>query len=163
MYNGQEVGVMHACGHDSHVAIMLSVAEVLTGLKKELKGTVKFIFQPAEEGAPAGEEGGAKLMIEEGVLDSPKVDVMFGLHINSATEVGKIKYRSGGEMAASDGFTIKVKGKGSHGSQPWAGVDPDRDFGADHRRPSNDHQQADRAYKECRGHFGLCDQIGCAW
>ena len=124
MYNGQEVGVMHACGHDSHVAIMLSVAEVLTGLKKELKGTVKFIFQPAEEGAPAGEQGGAKLMIEEGVLDSPRVDVMFGLHINSATEVGKIKYRSGGEMAASDGFTIKVKGKGSHGSQPWAGVDP---------------------------------------
>ena len=123
-YNGQEVGVMHACGHDSHIAIMMSVAEVLAGLKKELKGTVKFIFQPAEEGAPAGEEGGAALMIKEGVLDSPKVDVMFGLHINSATESGKIKYRSGGAMAASDWFTIKVKGKGSHGSQPWAGVDP---------------------------------------
>src|SRR5882757_3553427 len=123
-YNGQEVGVMHACGHDSHIAILMSVAEVLAGMKKELKGTVKFIFQPAEEGAPAGEEGGAALMIKEGVLDNPKVDVMFGLHINSATEAGKIKYRSGGAMAASDWFTIKVKGKGSHGSQPWAGVDP---------------------------------------
>lgn len=123
-YNGQEVGVMAACGHDSHVAILLSVAEVLTSLKKDLKGTVKFIFQPAEEGAPAGEEGGAALMIKENVLDSPRVDVMFGLHISSATEAGKIAYRSGGEMAASDGFTIKVKGKGSHGSQPWAGVDP---------------------------------------
>jgi amidohydrolase len=123
-YNGQEVGVMHACGHDSHIAIMMSVAEVLAGLKKDLKGTVKFIFQPAEEGAPAGEEGGAALMIKEGVLDNPKVDVVFGLHINSSTEAGKIKYRSGGAMAASDWFTIKVKGKGSHGSQPWAGVDP---------------------------------------
>lgn len=123
-YNGQEVGVMHACGHDSHMAIMMSVAEVLAGLKKDLKGTVKFIFQPAEEGPPEGEEGGAALMIKEGVLDNPKVDVMFGLHINSSTEVGRIKYRSGGEMAASDWFTIKVKGKGSHGSQPWAGVDP---------------------------------------
>jgi len=123
-YNGQEVGVMHACGHDSHVAILMSVAEVLAGLKNELKGTVKFIFQPAEEGPPAGEAGGADLMIKEGVLDNPKVDVMFGLHINSATEVGKIKYRSGGAMAASDWFTIRVKGKGSHGSQPWAGIDP---------------------------------------
>jgi amidohydrolase len=123
-YNGQEVGVMHACGHDTHIAIMMSVAEVLTGMKNDLKGTVKFIFQPAEEGAPAGEEGGAALMIKEGVLDSPRVDVMFGLHINSSTEVGKIKYRSRGEMAAADAFVIKVKGKGSHGSQPWGGIDP---------------------------------------
>src|SRR6201996_2472868 len=123
-YNGQEVGVMHACGHDSHVAIMMSVAEVLAGLKSHLKGTVKFIFQPAEEGPPAGEEGGAALMIKEGVLENPKVDVVFGLHINSGTEVGKIKYRSEGAMAASDWFTIKVHGKGSHGSQPWAGIDP---------------------------------------
>jgi amidohydrolase len=123
-YNGQEVGVMHACGHDSHVAIMMSVAEVLAGMKNELKGTVKFIFQPAEEGPPAGEEGGAALMIKEGVLDDPKVDVMFGLHIGSGVEVGQIKYRSAGTMAASDWFTIKVKGKGSHGSQPWGGIDP---------------------------------------
>ena len=123
-YNGQEVGVMHACGHDSHVAIMMSVAEILAGLKQYIHGTVKFIFQPAEEGPPNGEEGGAALMIKEGVLDSPKVDVVFGLHINSSTEVGKIKYRSEGEMAASDWFTIKVHGKGSHGSQPWGGIDP---------------------------------------
>jgi len=123
-YNGQEVGVMHACGHDSHIAILMSVAEVLSGMKQDLKGTVKFIFQPAEEGPPTGEEGGAPLMIKEGVLDDPKVEVMFGLHINSATESGKIKYRSAGTMAASDWFTLKVKGKGTHGSQPWAGIDP---------------------------------------
>ncbi len=123
-FNGQEVGVMHACGHDSHIAILMSVAEILSGMKKSLKGTVKFIFQPAEEGAPTGEEGGAALMIKEGVLDNPKVDVVFGLHINSSTEVGKIKYRSEGAMAASDWFTIKVHGKGSHGSQPWSGIDP---------------------------------------
>ena len=123
-YNGQDVGVMHACGHDTHVAILMSVAEVLAGMKNELKGTVKFIFQPAEEGPPEGEEGGAPLMIKEGALENPKVDVMFGLHINSQTEVGKIKYRSGGTMAASDWFKIKVKGKQTHGSQPWEGIDP---------------------------------------
>ncbi|MEO7393902.1 MAG: amidohydrolase [Chitinophagaceae bacterium] len=123
-YNGQDVGVMHACGHDTHVAILMSVAEVLAGMKNELKGTVKFVFQPAEEGPPEGEEGGAPLMIKEGVLENPKVDVMFGLHINSQTEVGNIKYRSGGTMAASDWFKIKVKGKQTHGSQPWAGIDP---------------------------------------
>ncbi len=123
-YNGQDVGVMHACGHDTHVAILMSVAEILTGMKNELRGTVKFIFQPAEEGPPEGEEGGAPLMIKEGALENPKVDVMFGLHINSQTEVGKIKYRSGGIMAASDWFKIKVKGKQTHGSQPWAGIDP---------------------------------------
>ena len=123
-YNGQDVGAMHACGHDSHVAILMSVAEILAGMKQDLKGTVKFIFQPAEEGPPVGEEGGAPLMIKEGVLDDPKVDVMFGLHINAAIEVGKIKYRSGGAMAASDWFTLKVNGKASHGSQPWGGIDP---------------------------------------
>jgi amidohydrolase len=123
-YNGKEVGVMHACGHDTHVAILMSVAEILSGMKNELRGTVKFIFQPAEEGPPEGEEGGAPLMIKEGALDDPKVDVMFGLHIAAETEVGKITYRSGGIMAASDWFTIKVKGKQTHGSQPWAGIDP---------------------------------------
>ena len=123
-YNGKEVGVMHACGHDTHVAILMSVAEILVGMKNELKGTVKFIFQPAEGGPPEGEEGGAPLMIKEGALDNPKVDVMFGLHIGSQTDVGKITYRSGGIMAASDWFTIKVKGKQTHGSQPWAGIDP---------------------------------------
>ena len=123
-YNGQEVGVMHACGHDTHVAILMSVAEILAGMKNELRGTVKFIFQPAEEGPPEGEEGGAPLMIKEGVLENPKVDVMFGLHISSQTDVGKITYRSEGIMAASDWYTIKVKGKQTHGSQPWSGVDP---------------------------------------
>jgi amidohydrolase len=123
-YNGQEVGVMHACGHDSHVAILMSVAEILVGMKNDLKGTVKFVFQPAEEGPPEGEEGGAPLMVKEGALENPKVDAMFGLHINSKTEVGQIKYRSEGIMAASDWFTIKVKGKGTHGSTPWTGIDP---------------------------------------
>lgn len=123
-YNGQEVGVMHACGHDSHVAMLMATAEVLAGIKSDLRGTVKFVFQPAEEGPPEGEEGGAPLMVKEGALDNPKVDVMFGLHINSKTEVGQIKYRSGGIMAASDWFTIRVKGKGTHGSTPWTGVDP---------------------------------------
>ena len=123
-YNGKEVGVMHACGHDTHVAILMSVAEVLAGMKSELKGTVKFIFQPAEEGPPDGEEGGAPLMIKEGALDNPKVDVMFGLHISSQTDVGKITYRSEGIMAASDWFTIKIRGKQTHGSQPWGGIDP---------------------------------------
>jgi amidohydrolase len=123
-YNGKEVGVMHACGHDTHVAILMSVAEILSKMKNELKGTIKFVFQPAEEGPPEGEEGGAPLMIKEGVLDDPKVDVMFGLHISAETEVGKITYRSGGTMAASDWFTIKVRGKQTHGSQPWAGIDP---------------------------------------
>nr|WP_229311168.1 amidohydrolase [Larkinella soli] len=123
-YNGQKTGVMHACGHDSHVAILMGVAEVLAAVKNDLKGTVKFIFQPAEEGAPAGEEGGAKLMVKEGVLDNPKVDAIFGLHINSQTEVGTIKYRPGATMAAVDWFSIKVKGKQTHGAAPWSGVDP---------------------------------------
>lgn len=123
-YDGLPVGVMHACGHDTHVAILLGVAEVLSEMKSYVPGTVKFIFQPAEEGAPPGEKGGAELMVQEGVLDSPKVAAMFGLHINSAIETGTIKYRSGAMMAASDWFTIKVKGKQSHGSQPWSGIDP---------------------------------------
>lgn len=123
-YNGQEVGVMHACGHDAHVAMLMSVAEILSGMKNEIKGTVKFIFQPAEEGPPEGEEGGAKLMVKEEVMDNPKVDVIFGLHIESDVEVGTIQYKSGAFMASSDWFHIVVKGKGSHGSQPWRGIDP---------------------------------------
>src|SRR5436190_4586032 len=123
-YNGQEVPVMHACGHDTHIAIMMTVAEILSTYKNDLAGSVKFVFQPAEEGPPEGEEGGAALMIKDGVLDNPKGDVMLGMHINSQTEVGVIKYRAGGMMAASDWFTIKVKGKGSHGSQPWMSIDP---------------------------------------
>ncbi len=121
---GKKVGVMHACGHDTHTAILMGVAEVLSKNKSKIKGTVKFIFQPAEEGAPPGEEGGAALMIKENVLKSPDVDAIFGLHINSQTPVGTIRYKSGGTMAASQRFVIKVKGKQSHGSQPWSGVDP---------------------------------------
>ncbi len=123
-YNGQETGVMHACGHDSHVAILMAVAEILSKDKSDLKGIIKFIFQPAEEGAPVGEEGGADLMVKEGVLDLPKVDVIFGLHIQSMTPVGNIAYKPAGMMAASDWFSIKVKGKQSHGAAPWMGIDP---------------------------------------
>ena len=123
-YNGQDVGVMHACGHDTHVAMLMGAADILTKIKSELNGTVVFIFQPAEEGAPKGEEGGAKMMVKEGVLDNPKVDAIFGLHINSQTEVGTIKYKPGGTMAAADQFYITVKGVQTHGSQPWGGVDP---------------------------------------
>ncbi|MBL7731512.1 MAG: amidohydrolase [Chitinophagaceae bacterium] len=123
-YNGQQVGVMHACGHDTHVAMLMAVAEILAGMKNDLKGTVKFIFQPAEEGPPEGEEGGAPLMVKEGVMDNPKVDAIFGLHIESDIEVGKIEYKPGAFMASSDWFNITVKGKGSHGSQPWKGIDP---------------------------------------
>jgi len=124
IYNGQDVGVMHACGHDTHTAILMSVAEILAGMKNELAGTIKLIFQPAEEGPPEGEEGGAALMIKEGVMDNPKVDVIFGLHIMSDIEAGKIEYKPGAYMASADWFTIKVRGKGSHGSKPWKGVDP---------------------------------------
>ena len=123
-YLGQEVGVMHACGHDTHIAMLMGAAKILTDMKSELQGTVKFIFQPAEEGAPPGEEGGAELMIEEGVLQDPDVDVIFGQHINSQTEVGTIRYRPEGTMAAADRFVITVKGKQTHGSTPWTGVDP---------------------------------------
>jgi len=123
-YNGKETGVIHACGHDTHVAILMGVAEVLAGMRKDLKGTVKFIFQPAEEGVPHGEEGGAEMMIKEGVLQNPAVDVIFGLHINSQTEVGKIKYRSGGVMASVDDMKIIVKGRCAHGAYPWSAIDP---------------------------------------
>jgi amidohydrolase len=123
-YNGQKVGVMHACGHDTHVAMLLGAAEVLSGMKDKIKGTVVFIFQPAEEGAPAGEEGGAALMVKEGVMDNPKIDAIFGIHINSATEAGTIKYKSGSMMAAADWFEIKIKGRQTHGAYPWLGTDP---------------------------------------
>jgi amidohydrolase len=123
-YNGQQVGVMHACGHDAHVAILLGVAEVLSGMKRDIPGTVKFIFQPAEEGAPRGEEGGAELMVKEGVLDNPKVDAIFGLHVTSRYAVGELTYRPEGMMAAVDTLTIKVTGKQTHGAYPWLGVDP---------------------------------------
>ena len=121
---GEEVGVMHACGHDTHIAMLIGAASVLTKMKSELTGKIVFIFQPAEEGAPPGEEGGAALMIKEGIIEKYGIDVMFGQHINAATDIGKIKYRVGGIMAAVNRMVIKVKGKQTHGSRPWAGVDP---------------------------------------
>lgn len=123
-YLGQSVGVMHACGHDTHIAILMGVAEILTKMKSELKGTIVFLFQPAEEGAPAGEEGGAALMIKEGALDNPKVEAAFGLHISSLTPVGTLTYRPEGMMAAVDQLNIKVIGRQTHGAAPWNGVDP---------------------------------------
>lgn len=121
---GTKTGVAHACGHDAHTAILMGVAEILSKNKDKIKGTVKFVFQPAEEGPPPGEEGGSKLMIKEGVLDNPKVDAIFGLHIRSGVDVGQIHYKPGGAMAAVERFTIIVKGKQTHGSEPWLGVDP---------------------------------------
>ena len=121
---GTKTGVAHACGHDAHTAILMGVAEILSKNKDKINGTVKFIFQPAEEGPPPGEEGGSKLMIKEGILENPKVDAIFGLHIRSGVDVGQIHYKPGGAMAAVERFTINVKGKQTHGSEPWLGVDP---------------------------------------
>tara|TARA_B110001452_G_scaffold196844_1_gene166843 strand:- start:863 stop:2143 length:1281 start_codon:yes stop_codon:yes gene_type:complete len=123
IFNNQQTGVMHACGHDTHVAILMGVAEILAE-NRDFAGTVKFIFQPAEEGPPAGEEGGALLMVQEGVLKNPDVDAIFGLHISSETPVGHINYKTKGIMAAADSFKIVVGGKQSHGSTPWKSIDP---------------------------------------
>jgi amidohydrolase len=123
-YNGQEVGVMHACGHDNHVAILMGAAEVLAGLRDSLPGTVKFIFQPAEEGPPEGEDGGADMMVRAGVLQEPEVDAIFGLHISQGDRVGQASYRPRGAMASAQRFEIHVQGRQTHGAQPWAGVDP---------------------------------------
>ena len=123
-FNGQEVGVMHACGHDCHVAVLMGVAELLAGLKAQLRGQIKFIFQPAEEGPPPGEEGGAALMIKQGVLENPKPEVIFGLHVFAGVETGTIAYRPGPAMASSDRIRITVNGRQTHGALPWRGVDP---------------------------------------
>jgi amidohydrolase len=124
IHDGQEVGVMHACGHDTHVAILMGVAEVMAGMREQIPGTVKFVFQPAEEGAPLGEEGGAELMVKEGVLDNPAVDAAFALHISSGLEVNHIGWVRGGMYASVDDFRIVVSGKQAHGAYPWTGADP---------------------------------------
>lgn len=121
-FNGQETGVMHACGHDAHVAILMGAAEVLAGMRDQIPGTVVFIFQPAEEGPPVGEEGGAPLMVKEGALESPKVEAVFGLHVVPG-DAGQLLWRPGPMMAASDRYEIKLKGKQTHGASPWNGVD----------------------------------------
>ncbi len=123
-YNGETVGVMHACGHDTHIAILMGAAEVLAGMRAELPGTVVFLFQPAEEGAPKGEEGGAELMVKEGALKNPDIDAVFALHIASELEAGHIEYTPRGMWAGVDDFRIVVKGKQTHGAYPWNGTDP---------------------------------------
>ncbi len=123
-YDGKEVGVMHACGHDAHTAILLGVAQVLSKLKADLPGTVEFLFQPAEEGPPAGEEGGARLMIKEGVFHDLKPEAIFGLHVTPSFDVGQIGWRTGGMLAGADGLRIVVHGRQTHAAYPWRGVDP---------------------------------------
>ena len=123
-YEGREVGVMHACGHDNHVAILMGAATVLAGIADQLPGSIKFVFQPAEEGPPRGENGGAKMMIEEGVLEKPEVDAIFGLHVGQHSVPGQAAYRARGFMASAQRFDIVVKGRQTHGARPWAGVDP---------------------------------------
>ncbi len=123
-YRGEKVGVMHACGHDAHTAILMGAASALVALRKDLPGTILFVFQPAEEGAPEGERGGASLMLEEGIFDLVKPEAAFGLHVFSTLNAGVIGYRTGPFMAASDRFRIVVKGRQTHGARPWGGVDP---------------------------------------
>jgi amidohydrolase len=124
VYNGEKVPVMHACGHDTHTAILLATAKVLYNIKDQIPGQVKFIFQPAEEGPPPGEEGGAELMVKEGVLTNPDVDAIFGLHISSKSTAGQVLLKPGSIMAAVDEFRIDLTGVQTHGSTPWTGIDP---------------------------------------
>jgi amidohydrolase len=123
-YNGHQVGVMHACGHDAHTSILMGTATVLARLKDQLPGTVRFIFQPAEEGPPEGERGGAELMVEQGALAAPEPSAIFGLHVTSRSKTGTLAYRPGGTMASADSLRIVVKGRQTHGAMPWLGVDP---------------------------------------
>jgi amidohydrolase len=123
-YRGETVGVMHACGHDAHTAMLMGVADILVKVRGELKGNVLFLFQPAEEGAPEGEEGGAALMLKQGVFEKYHPQAVFGLHVVSALQVGQIGYRPGPMMAGADGFKIVVHGRQTHGARPWEGIDP---------------------------------------
>jgi amidohydrolase len=150
-WNSQEIGVMHACGHDNHMAILLGAVTIFAKLKDELPGTIELIFQPAEEGPPAGEQGGAELMVKEGVLENPKVDAILGLHV-FPLHAGTIDYRAGPLMASGDSFTIHIKGRQTHGAVPWGRHRPDRhrradrDVAANHRQPHGQHHRS-----PCRG------------
>lgn len=123
-YASKNKGVMHACGHDVHTAVLLGTAQVLMKIRDQLPGSVKLIFQPAEEGTPLGEDGGARMMVDQGVLENPKVSAIFGLHISPELDTGKIAYRTGGFLASVDRFHVTITGKQSHGAMPWQGVDP---------------------------------------
>jgi len=123
-WNGQECGVMHACGHDAHTSILMGVAEILAGMRKDIPGTVRFVFQPAEETPPVGEDGGAKMMVEQGCLENPRVDAIFGLHITSIHATGRVGYRPGPLMASADDFRVFIRGNQTHAAMPWRGVDP---------------------------------------
>jgi len=123
-WNGQECGVMHACGHDAHTSILMGVAEILAGMRKDIPGTVRFVFQPAEETPPIGEDGGATMMVEQGCLQNPRVDAIFGLHITSIHATGRVGYRSGPLMASADDFRVFIRGNQTHAAMPWRGVDP---------------------------------------
>jgi amidohydrolase len=123
-FNGQDVGVMHACGHDTHVAMMMGVAEIMAGMRAQLPGTIKFIFQPAEEGLPPGQVGGAEQMLKEGAFNAPRPQAVFGLHVISPIPSGHIVYKAGGQLASVDRVDIVVRGKQTHGAMPWGGVDP---------------------------------------
>ncbi len=160
VFNGQETGVMHACGHDSHISILLGVAKILADNKSDLRGTVKFIFQPAEEGPPVGEEGGAPLMIKEGVLENPKVDAIFGLHIQSLLPLGTLNYKPGAFMASPVGFSIKVKGKQAHGAHSVGWHRPDCCWKPDRFGITNSYQQANRHHEVTRRPNGWNIQRG---
>ena len=158
IWNGEEVGVMHACGHDCHTAILMGVASVLAGLRKQLRGTVKFIFQPAEEMPPKGEDGGAKMMIQEGALQNPAPQAIFGLHVTSRQSVGTIGYRPGPTMASSDRFGITVHGRQTHGAAPWLGVDPIVTAGASGAGAADGGQPRHRHRARARGGDDRHDQ-----
>jgi amidohydrolase len=123
-WNGQQCGVMHACGHDAHTSILMGVAELLAGMRAEIPGTVRFVFQPAEETPPIGEDGGAKMMVEQGCLENPQVQAIFGLHITSIHATGQVGYRSGPLMASADDFRVFIRGNQTHAAMPWRGIDP---------------------------------------
>ena len=157
-FRGRTVGVMHACGHDAHTAILMGVAEVLVRFRDRLPGRVLLVFQPAEEGVPEGERGGAPLMLDEGLLEIAKPDAAFALHVGSMLNTGQVMLRPGPLMAGSDFFRILVTGRQSHGSRPWKGIDPIVVVSRDRRRAADHRQPADRHHRPAGGRHGRRDQ-----